>query len=601
MAPSGETQADGNHGSNPTGSQTITKTGLTNGTAYTFKVRAVTNFGGSITVGAYTAVVTGTPVANTTATGVPAITVPNVFRVPAVLTANKGTIADSNGLPEESTFTWQWVRVDGMTETNITGATAKTYTLIAADVGKTINVKASFTDTASNSEGPLTSPATSTILAATTCNAPTYTGGATQIWTSKMALAPSMDSSGNTTYYGFSTSDSKGALSSTMFTAGSQHTVNKILATSSFLPPAGRLVFGTRSEIPAAVQKQLTLYVCSAEFPFSDATPDTTSPEVLKWSRTDLDWNDQAERTLYISRDQTPPTVASVNFSGTALVIAFTEYLGTSASLANSAFTVKKTPAGGTELTVTLSGTPTIRGKTVTLTLGAALVTTGRVKVSYTKPTSGTGNKLVDKFSNEVASFTDEREPQSFVTLPNNTLLSNINQNADGTTPLTASSRHHVIRTTTAIDAPHGMDIDELKVRVSDWDPGDSMYARLYSGDNNNAWLGVGTDPLVRYRPAIVRDGVARFFVEGTERRINPDNLVRGGTSEQAPPPHPDGLPDLHRGADAYFRRVQCSSHVVWPERRRNKRQIKVERHRVWRQIHPVAPDREPCGASIEQ
>ena len=61
FGPSGGTQADGNHGSNPTDSQTLTKTGLTNGTAYTFKIRAVTNLGGSTTVGAFTAVVTGTP------------------------------------------------------------------------------------------------------------------------------------------------------------------------------------------------------------------------------------------------------------------------------------------------------------------------------------------------------------------------------------------------------------------------------------------------------------------------------------------------------------------------------------------------------------
>ena len=61
FGPSGGTQAGGNYGTAPTGPQTLTKTGLTNGTAYTFKVRAVTNFGGSTTVGAHTNVVTGTP------------------------------------------------------------------------------------------------------------------------------------------------------------------------------------------------------------------------------------------------------------------------------------------------------------------------------------------------------------------------------------------------------------------------------------------------------------------------------------------------------------------------------------------------------------
>ena len=50
FGPSGETQADGNYGTNPTGPQTLTKTGLTNGTAYTFKVRAITQFGGDTTL-----------------------------------------------------------------------------------------------------------------------------------------------------------------------------------------------------------------------------------------------------------------------------------------------------------------------------------------------------------------------------------------------------------------------------------------------------------------------------------------------------------------------------------------------------------------------
>ena len=58
------------------------------------------------------------------------------------------------------------------------------------------------------------------------------------------------------------------------------------------------------------------------------------------------------------------------------------------------------------ETTVTLSGTPTISGKTVVLTLATALVSTDGVTVTYTKPTTGTSNKLVDKFGNEMATFT---------------------------------------------------------------------------------------------------------------------------------------------------------------------------------------------------
>ena len=109
--------------------------------------------------------------------------------------------------------------------------------------------------------------------------------------------------------------------------------------------------------------------------------------------------------------DTTAPAFASAAANGTSLVITFDEDLAAAASLANGAFTVEKTPSGGSEATVTLSTTtgPAISGKTVTLTLGTALVSTdGSVKVSYTKPTTGSNNKLVDAAANETATFTDQ-------------------------------------------------------------------------------------------------------------------------------------------------------------------------------------------------
>ena len=66
------------------------------------------------------------------------------------------------------------------TETNISGATASTYTLVAADLGTTIKVRVSFTDDASNAE-TLTSAATATVTAAANTlatGAPTITGTA---------------------------------------------------------------------------------------------------------------------------------------------------------------------------------------------------------------------------------------------------------------------------------------------------------------------------------------------------------------------------------------------------------------------------------------
>ena len=86
--------------------------------------------------------------------------------------------------------------------------------------------------------------------------------------------------------------------------------------------------------------------------------------------------------------DTTAPTVSSAAVDGASLVITFSETLAAAANLANSAFTVKKTPRNGSEETVDLSTTqaPSITDDTVTLTLAAAVVSTDTVTVGYAKP-----------------------------------------------------------------------------------------------------------------------------------------------------------------------------------------------------------------------
>jgi len=58
-------------------------------------------------------------------------------------------ITDINGVP--STIAYQWIRVDGDTETNI-GVNEPNYTIISDDIGKTIKVNAQYTDDAGFSE-----------------------------------------------------------------------------------------------------------------------------------------------------------------------------------------------------------------------------------------------------------------------------------------------------------------------------------------------------------------------------------------------------------------------------------------------------------------
>ena len=101
--------------------------------------------------------------------GAPTIT--GTAQVGETLTAVTTGITDADGLTSP-TYTYQWIRVDG-TEADIAGENSSTYTLVAADLGKTIKVKVSFDDDASNTE-TLTSDATATVTGVVTNNPPVF-------------------------------------------------------------------------------------------------------------------------------------------------------------------------------------------------------------------------------------------------------------------------------------------------------------------------------------------------------------------------------------------------------------------------------------------
>ena len=84
-----------------------------------------------------------TDAVNTAPTGLPAIA--GTPQVGETLTASADEIADADGL-ENATFAYQWLSNNGETDTDIEGATDSTYTLAAADAGRTIKVRVTFTD-----------------------------------------------------------------------------------------------------------------------------------------------------------------------------------------------------------------------------------------------------------------------------------------------------------------------------------------------------------------------------------------------------------------------------------------------------------------------
>ena len=122
------------------------------------------------------AVAAAPPPPNTSATGLPTIT--GAAQVGETLTADTTGISDDDGL-DSATFSYQWLAADA----EINGATASSYTLVAADAGKAIKVRVSFTDDAGNDE-QLTSAVTGAVAAAPpppntpATGAPTITGDA---------------------------------------------------------------------------------------------------------------------------------------------------------------------------------------------------------------------------------------------------------------------------------------------------------------------------------------------------------------------------------------------------------------------------------------
>ena len=139
---------------------TYTLTAAETGKAVKVRV-AFTDDGG--TDETLTSAATGTvAAANAAPTGLPAVS--GTARVGETLTADTSAIADTDGL-EDATFSYQWIVVDGDAETDIGGATEASYTLTAAEAGKTVKVRVSFTDDAGTEE-TLTSAATAAVSAA---------------------------------------------------------------------------------------------------------------------------------------------------------------------------------------------------------------------------------------------------------------------------------------------------------------------------------------------------------------------------------------------------------------------------------------------------
>ena len=116
----------------------------------TIKVRvSFTDDGGNQETRTSAITVAVAAIPNSAATGAP--TISGTAQVGQMLTASTSDISDSDGLAN-AIFTYRWIANDGTEDTDIQDATGSTYTVGAADEGKTIKVRVSFTDDRGNQE-----------------------------------------------------------------------------------------------------------------------------------------------------------------------------------------------------------------------------------------------------------------------------------------------------------------------------------------------------------------------------------------------------------------------------------------------------------------
>ena len=213
----------------------------------------------------------------------PATGAPEISGTPQVgetLTAGIGTIADLDGLPTTfpDDYTYQWIRVDANGRSNPVdvGTDDVEYTLVAADEGKRIKVKVTFTDDAANAE-ELTSDAYLTSShraypdfgmqpARTACPAGND-------WCATMSVGHS-NVMGAGTRFGYSASQGHGALDDTSFDYdGSPFTVEAV----EIRQPGGSMNYHVSLVLDAFVPRGSVFELNGYEFTASAASEQSSA------------------------------------------------------------------------------------------------------------------------------------------------------------------------------------------------------------------------------------------------------------------------------------------------------------------------------------
>ena len=303
--------------------------------------------------------------ANKAPAGLPIIT--GTPGVGEALTASADAVTDADGVVT-ATYAWQWLANGGTQDTDIEGATGETYRLTAAELGKTLKVRVTFTDD-KGTEETLVSTATEAV-AATVPSAPVGLAVATPEGREReLALswsAPPSDGGSEVTGYRVQWKSGTEAYDGSQ-TSTRQAVLSDAAATSHVI--AG-LVNGT---------------VYTVRVQAVNAVGDGAAAEV--------------EATV---EDRVAPTLTGAVVDGAVLTLTYGEALDEESAPAAGAFTVTAAGAARTVDEVSLSGSA------VVLTLASAVVVDETVTVGYTVPTGAEAAPLKDAAGNASAGFTGE-------------------------------------------------------------------------------------------------------------------------------------------------------------------------------------------------
>ena len=325
-------------------------TPLVSGNRYCFRVRAVS---GSGTSGA-NAAVHGAPSApaaatpggtNSNAFGAP--TVSGTAQVGHVLSAAKGTISDSDGTTRAE-YAWQWIRTASGTDSDISGATGRTYRLVAADSGNTVKVKATFTDDGGNAESRTSAahPSTGTVAADTT--APTVArrypaDGATGVARGASLVLtfsePVEIPSGTTT-----------GISVGVPGAANRQSLDPSMASQVALADDGLSVTIDPPQLLSGGANQ-SVRIDGNVFRDKAATPNA-----FAGIGNDTDWNfttaaaDTTDPLIFAANPATPASGATNVWTGTNLVLRFNE------PMVKGSGNITLSPAGGTAVQIPVTG-----------------------------------------------------------------------------------------------------------------------------------------------------------------------------------------------------------------------------------------------------